>query len=192
MPKYKSEQFISWIKKGYFDFMKYDDYKDKWNTLTSDLDKNILTVLFFTGSRPVELPQIERRHILKEKRYIKLGIPTAKRREDEKLRFLKIPLKHPEVKEFWNNTLKDMPDSFFVFADLRNYLRIADALYYKLKIRPYFFRHNFLSLLAMAGATIKQLQYAKGSATEQSVYSYLHLSARQQTEISRLFDKAIK
>lgn len=190
MPKYTNPDLTSWKDKGYFEFMDYEQFKNEWNNLTSEIDKVLLTLFFFTGARPSELIEIERKNTRKDKRKIIIGIPTKKRREDEKIRFIKLNLKYEEIKHLWEY-IKDMPDSFFILGELRNYKRFADYCYYHLKKRPYFFRHNIMSLLSIKGATLRQIQRFKGSARESSVYPYLHLSKIDINKISSILDKAI-
>lgn len=191
MPKYSCERLISFDTKGYMDFMKYDEFRKRWKGLRLPKHRHLLTFLYFTGSRPVEVQEIMRGEIKRKPHSLNMKIPTAKRREKGmKYRIIDVSLKKfPEVRAFWD-WIKDLPDDFYLFGWLRLYKNASDYIIYHLDIPAMFFRHNANSLLALAGASEAQIMAFKGAKSKMGVYPYLHLNLEQRKKLTRIHSKA--
>lgn len=191
MPIYRDPSMTSWTEKGYMDFMVYEDFKALYNKQTGSFDKALLTFFYFTGSRPGECLFLKRSDIQLGQGRLFLRILTLKRK-DKHVRILEWPVKKfIEMQEFWDY-VKDLPDEFYVFGLLRPPNKTSPRWYIKRKFgkSAYFFRHNFMSLLAQAGATDEQLMAAKGAKTMESVAPYKHLSEKAMAGISKKIIKA--
>ena len=55
-------------------------------------------------------------------------------------------------------------------------------------ITPYFLRHNRFSKLSEKGASLEEIRQIKGSKSFNSVFPYLHLSAKTAKSIAKKID----
>lgn len=194
MPKYKDQRMIEWKNKGYMSFMKYAEYKQHRAGLAYEHDRHLLTFLYFTGARPAELIELKREDVFYRNNTLSFNVVTLKRKGDRLVRRLDFStIDRPELIDFWN-WIKQMPNSFYVFAWLRppNYSNPRMYIKHNLGLSAYFFRHNINSLLSEAGATKKQRMLFKGAQDERSIIPYDHLSKDERDKIKNILSGAIE
>lgn len=170
--------------------------------------RGLLTVLYYTGCRPVEaLDIITDNFTLQTKGSIGIMVPGSKRGRP---RTIILNLSEPAVKELWQYVRK-LPPKYRLFHMYRGeyvrkyvnkhgkeitYIQTTDKFRYHFykwfdgvidgSIPPYYLRHNRMSKLAEAGLSMPQLQVFKGSKTYESITPYLHHSTAEAKKIVRL------
>jgi hypothetical protein len=217
MPKYVSEKLTSWTSKGYMDFEHIEGFRERYNRIPLEKDKNLATFLFFTGARPGELIALKREDVTfkdhkiifrlmtlkrkKKSRYIEVGEGLFKRevedtgKIDQRVRFIEWNIKkYPELRAFWE-WVKMLPDDFYVFSWLRlpgsGGANPRSYIKHHIGDAAYFFRHNLFSLMSMKGASREMIKETKGAKSIGSVDPYVHLSKESLESRSRIMSAAI-
>jgi len=188
MPKYADPRMTSWTKKGYMDFMDYKEFQILYHNMKNDLDRDLLVILFFTGARPAEAIDITRADLVYQGKKLKVWIKTLKR-GDDKLRPVDIPVL-PEVKEFWERN-KSLPDSFYIFGQIRTYSNVRMYIKHNLGLPAYFFRHNLFAQMVINGATWQMVMETKGGKDLYSVFPYMHLNETERNKVVKISAKAL-
>ena len=191
MPKYKNPRLTEWKTRGTMSFMKYQEFKALWATIKGDKNKHLLTFLYFTGARPGELPLVKRSDIVLEGKKLIVNIPTLKRKGDQKVRAIELPLDIAEVKAWWGY-IQTLPDLFYIFGWLAPPVEARHYIKNHLGVPGYFFRHNIFSIMSMAGASRELIKEMKGAQNMASVEPYIHLSAQERAKMSRYIRKGIR
>lgn len=204
-----NKNYRNFLDNGLIEIINLDQLKQALNNVRGihgryvQEARALLILLYYTGCRPVEALNIKAADIEKEKSYIVVKIPAAKRGLPRKV-FL--PYRFALIKELYKYSRAVFPD-FLLFMHYRsNYERKtkkgktrADITtrirYYVNKwfdgvvdndtIPPYFLRHSRFSQLSEAGLAPQELKYLKGSKTFASVNPYLHLSRRKAVQIAK-------
>jgi len=159
-----------------------------------------LIALYYTGARPIELLQLKPSDFKKDKTYMVIKIPTAKK---GRTRLVSIPMSRKYATELWKYATS-LFDEIYIFHSLasrrtREYetkkgikiinVVITDRVYYYINrwtgLNPYFFRHSRMTSLMQDGATLLELQQFKGSKSADSVMPYLHSSGDMSKKIGR-------
>ena len=171
--------------------------------------KALLSLLYYTGARPNELlrmvvPCIEHSH-----RRVIIRVPQSKGGLARKIYL-------DDKKKYVNTILKyhdSLPDGMHMFYHYANcYKRkiitkkgiskerkeISNKLRYYIKkwfddvfeesITTYYLRHNRFSKMAESGADLSDIRLVKGSKTENSIFPYLHMSAKKANQIAKIID----
>ncbi|MEM5777396.1 MAG: tyrosine-type recombinase/integrase [Candidatus Aenigmatarchaeota archaeon] len=147
-----------------------------------DIDVLIILLLYYTGSRPTELTLITWDNFSIRGDLIAIKIPTLKRGFG---RTVFIPInKYTEFIVERIKSLDKKQKNNLILQGLK-WWNIRDRIYRitENEMCPYFFRHNRLSQLAEAGATIYELKYFKGAKKIDSVEPYI---TRAGTNIIKL------
>jgi len=155
-------------------------------------------LLYWLGRRPVELIDLAEHQIQPIGGALKLSISSAKHGRDA---ILHLPLSNPDFKLVLNYWKKLAPRQY-LFWGFRNAARVKTVSFVSNKktgerktrvygdrakrisywvnrwtgLPPYFFRHNRYTLMAQGGASVWDIQYAKGSRTTKSVEQYISYS----------------
>ncbi|MEM5810108.1 MAG: hypothetical protein QW156_04450 [Candidatus Aenigmatarchaeota archaeon] len=191
MPKYEDENLNKFRKQGYMDFWNYDKFSKYFCGLKSEEAKLLAIFLFFTGSRPSEVVLMLREYFSVDGKDLIVKIPTTKRREDVRFRFIRLGLDIKEVNWFWER-IKDLPNGFYIFPKLRKVKNPRQVIKKLLGISAMFFRHNLFSRIAQVSSNpLLDIKELKGAKSELSVLPYLHLSFKQQKKLGGLIKKAI-
>lgn len=157
-----------------------------------------LILLYWLGRRPVELIDLAEHQIQRIGQALKLSISSAKHGRDA---ILYLPTSNPDFKRVSAYWQKLAPRQYFFWAfrgaarvktvsfvhnkktgerTTKTYGDRAKKISYWVKkwtgLPPYFFRHNRYTLMAQAGASVWDIQYAKGSRTTKSVEPYISYS----------------
>lgn len=211
MPRYTDNRLKNFKEKGFMEFMKYDEFKDFYSSIDDERDRHLACFLYFNGPRPAEAALLKREDVnydkgkitfriitlkrIKKRRFVKVGEGIYKREmisesEDRRVRFHVLSArKYPELAAFWH-WISSWPDSFYLFPDMRNANNPRDFIRHHLGYSAMFFRHNNLSLMAMAGATREQLKEWKGGKSLTAVEPYLHLSSKEHRKLTRISSRA--
>ena len=192
MPRYTNPQLVSMMETGVLSVLT--DIDPFLARARNAQEKVLLLLLFLTGARPSELLEMTSDDIVRERNHLVISIKTKKK---GRYRVLYIPLKGSGVFVRYARMLADIVDNSYVpgmrlFFNWSKPFHIRDRVYYltKKKYPPYFFRHNIMTILAMRGASLKELQYWKGASDSRSVESYAHISRDVQIRIGGLLSRA--
>jgi integrase len=195
MPRYTNPEFTRFNTEGTMNFKRYQDFKDDHNKIIQDRDKQLHTIIYFTGARPAEILEIKRGDISLDGSKIIFKVQTFKLGKigdtpKRKVRFIKWAnfKQYQELKELWSS-IQSLPNEFYIFGWLKMYHNPRDYIIHHIGLPAYFYRHNILSLLSMAGGREDQLFDMKGGG---SIESYKHISKNRMDERARLLSKAIK
>lgn len=145
----------------------------------------IVSLLYFTGARPSELLELEKKDFLVTETYIKIKVPTKKKKTGGKwsLKYREIQLARGFGKDKDNLIeliawyVQRAEEGIMFPMTTRNLHYIVNTLAKKGLNRrgcPYLFRHNRLTMQATKGATVEELMYFKGASDIRSVSPYLH------------------
>lgn len=174
----------------------------------TDEARALIAVLYYTGCRPVEALNIKAKDIIKEKRYVVINVPSAKRGLPRPVSLLS---KYPLVKEIYKFSSSLFPEQYVFWHfksnykqnvkckyDIREYAHTSVKLAYHFKkwskaldigvIPLYYLRHNRFTKLAQKGATDRELRQLKGSKTNDSIVPYLHHSKESSRKLARYTD----
>ena len=193
MPKYTDKRLLEWKEKGYMSFTTYADFQKKYNALVSQPDRNLLTVLYFTGARPAEIIELTRGDIFYRNQALTFKMTTLKRRTDRHTRLIDINTgPYIELMTFWDS-IRSLPNDYYVFGFLRppNHTNPRQYIKKKLGVCGYFYRHNIFSLMKQGGATNEQILLMKGGKSLLSVLPYQHLGKKEREGIKSIIDKSL-
>jgi len=204
MPKVVNERYSEFLKSGTINLFTLNELevglKKASLSKFGNMGRAFLIALYYTGARPVELLQLKPTNFAKNKSYLTIQIPTAKK---GRARMLSIPMNKKYVTELYKyaTSLFDEVYIFYELAsrrtrtykdrknDIKEYVIITDRVYYYIKrwlgLNPYFLRHSRMSSLSQNGTDLMQLQFFKGSKRVDSVYPYLHMSKQVSEKIAR-------
>jgi site-specific recombinase XerD len=168
--------------------------------------KALLTTLYYTGARPIEVLDLKAKDIIKKNSYVLIKLRGAKKGKPRTI-YLRYSL--PLAKELYKYATTVYNEMFLFFHYRSSYKRevtsnkgetkvvyetTAKLRYWFKKwfsnvlddgISPYFLRHNRFSKMMEAGLSIEEIKQMKGSRTTSSVEPYLHLSSRTAKKIAR-------
>ena len=171
-----------------------------------NMQRSFLLTLYLSGGRPVEVLELKGKDITRWKQYVKIDLTTKKKGLPRSLLFY---FNDPFAREVFNYSRSVIPE-MYIFYPLRNkyvrktinkkgvegyHIEISDKIRYFFKkwfshieggITPYYLRHNRFSIMAMRGATDRQLRLMKGSRSNESINYYVHLSTANQRELAKL------
>jgi len=215
MPKIKNKEYREFLEKGIIKTIDIEDLKNILSNLDYFIERrknkqiflqqfrNYIILAYYTGARPIEILNLKRKDVEKEKTYLKIFFRTYKH---GRARTIYLSISKPFIKEFWES-IKDEFDEMFIFYELRGnrkrfyktrkgkeimYIDITYKIYYYFRkifsIPPYYFRHNRFSKLAMRGGKITDLILLKGSKSEASVFPYLHMSSSEMKKLQKKID----
>lgn len=179
MPKYKKDW---WEKAKQFKVELIDEKKlvEMLSKCQNEFEKICLILLYYTGARPSELVNLKWKNIELDKNKVKITLPTTKKGIG---RTIFLPLNDYtkiliEERQFKNG-------EWYILPYQKGY-RIRDLIYRlsNNELTAYFFRHNRLSQLALAGVDIHTLKYFKGAKSLSSVEDYIHLGGLQVRRIA--------
>lgn len=168
----------------------------------------LVILLYYSGARPNEILNLKGKAITREGAYIKVMVPGSKRGLPRPLYFR---YKKPLVKEMYEYARSIMPEMYLFYhyrssyvrermtkkgvvqtIEITNRLRYWFGLWFEGVLRdgvnPYYLRHNRMSKLAEAGATMQELRMLKGSKTYDSVLCYLHMSTKTGKQLAQKID----
>lgn len=169
----------------------------------------LLIGLYYTGCRPNEMLKLKSNDVKDDDQtYYKILMKGSKGGLPRTIYLQKCK---PLVKEFAKYCLSFPPGMYVFFHYRDNYVRLRDdrkgdersrlectnKLRWHFKrwfafipggITPYFLRHNRFSKLAEKGASLEEIRQIKGAKTFNSVYPYLHLSAKTAKQVARKID----
>jgi integrase len=202
--------YRNFLDNGIIKYVELADLTKALNNITGKHIKEgrcLMIVLYYTGCRPIEALRMYSRDITKEKQYLKIRIPAAKKGLPRTmyLNFRGNPL----LKELFNYVISMFPD-MLIFYNYRNrYIRKltnkkgivkekleeTNKVYYMIKqafsgviegsISPYFLRHNRFSSIMEKGGTESDIKFLKGARSFNSVTPYIHLSTVKSKKIAR-------
>lgn len=204
----KNKHYKDFLEGHFIEILTEEHIKRVLNNIDhkyKDEARALIIAMYYTGARPVEILNLKGQDVKKAGPGMEIYIRTAKRGKPRTitLSFHKREL----VKELYKYASCAFPDAFVFFhfrtkhykqyrtkAGIKTRLSITEGLYNWFKkwfkdvmdITPYYLRHNRLSQLAEAGATMQELQYFKGSRSPSGVYPYVHGSRQQSKRLSRL------
>lgn len=209
MKQIKNKRYRQFLDTGLFESITEADIETALQNIKGRYVKEgraLLIGLYYTGCRPNELLKLKSHDVKDESAtYYKILMKGSK---GGLPRTIYLQKKKPLVKEFATYCLS-MPPGMFVFYHYRdNYVRLRvnkkgeekPALEMSNKLRwyfkkwfafipggvtPYFLRHNRFSKLAEKGASLEEIRQIKGSKTFNSIYPYLHLSAKTAKQIAK-------
>lgn len=207
MPKIKNKNYREFLDKGTIKLLHEPDIERALMNVTGRYSKEgraLLITLYYTGGRPVEVLSLKPADIEKKGGKVIINMPAAK---NGLPRPVWLNYKFPLVKELYKYTRSMFP-GMFLFHHFRGkyerirkgkvYIEVADKLRYYLNkwfadiiedsIPPYYLRHNRLSKLSAAGATMDELRMFKGAKDFNSIIPYIHLSADIAKKISKKID----
>ncbi len=189
MPKYKRKELKEFREDGVITPLEYAEFHKLWSLIRENEYRMLFTLVYFTGSRPVELRnlRVEDFKIDESKKIMFVRLHPAKKGI---IRMFPLPLRYPEVKEI-ASYIKHFDVGTVVFPNFSMKKNPSDILYYHWKkhgvnIRPYYLRHNRFSLLAMMGVESTVIRILKGAKSLNSVTYYEHLNPRKVEEVASL------
>jgi len=167
--------------------------------------RSLLITLYYTGARPNEILNLKAKAFTTEKSYLKILVPGSKKGLP---RTLYLRISKPLVKELHEYATSCMPEMYLFYHYRSNYTRqhptkkgiterteVTNRLRYYFdlwfkdifqdSINPYYLRHNRMSKLAEAGASMQELRMLKGSRTYESVIPYLHMSSKTGKQLAK-------
>ena len=199
MPKYTDPQLTMMYTKGYMDFIKYQRFKEIYNSIQTGVhvqrDKMLFAFIYFTGARPGEILEIKREDVQLDSTKLVFRVPTLKLSKNKPeprrtIRFVEWPnySQFSELHDLWA-AIQPLPNGMYVFGWLKMYNNPRDYIKHHIGSCAYVFRHNLMSLFLLAGGSQEQAEDLKGGG---SIRSYQHLSKEKMQERGRILTKAIK
>ena len=209
MPKIVNPEYKAFNREGIINPIELDAFEDilkrvKHPTNTTQA-RALFILLYYSGRRPCELIELKPENIDKEGRFIIIRFITKKGGRATTLAFPK----NKHLLEVYDYCKKCIPDThvFYNFMSetknkvcwktkagqphFKEYSRPSKRINYwvnKWAKRPaYFFRHNRMSLLAMKGATDRELMFFKGAKDQKSIQPYIHLSKAASQKLAKYF-----
>jgi len=193
MPIYKNPRLKRLIKYGK-DIMYYDEFHELWTHTKGSDNKVLLTLLYFTGARPIEFKAltVANFRIDNNRNRIYVSIPTAKKKRLQ-YRIIPLSLKYPEVQQLkaYIEGLRSLHPLHYLFPvaltnDIRHWIR------HKLKkagvdYPPYFFRHNFASILYTKGVELRKIAAMRGTSEKVTEQVYSHFAPMAYDEVADMF-----
>lgn len=184
MKKYKKQW---WYKVSNFEssLLTENDLVNWLGNCQSDLDKLVLLLLYYTGARPSELAMLTWGNLAVKGEVISINIPTLKRGVGRTI-FIPINDKTNYLVEKINDLDKTKKDDL-VLQGLK-WWNIRDRIYRitNNEMCPYFFRHNRMSQLAEAEASVYDIRYFKGAKSIASVEPYTIRAGTNTRKLARL------
>ncbi len=206
MPTIKDTEYKQFLETGLISIIDKESFEKMLGNVEHPKDtkqaRALFILLFYSGRRPAELLELQAQHIKKERRHIKLLLPTKKK---GRYSLIYLPL-NQYTKEIWEYASNKFPEQYLFWLFRGNnvkrvryktkdgikekqYIEISKKLWYWIKkwcgVTPYFFRHNRLSDLALKGADPLELMYYKGASDARSVMKYMHMSSARAKKIAR-------
>ena len=209
MPRITNPEYEAFNREGLINPIEPDAFADilkRVNHHKSDAQARALFILlYYSGRRPCELVALTPESVEIEGRYIIIRFTTRKGGRATTLAFPK----DKYMLEFFNYAKKGIPTApiFYHFISnnvnkvkwktkdgtpkYKEYKRDAPLVNYwvgKWSGRPaYFFRHNRMSLLAMKGASDRELMFFKGAKDYKSIAPYIHWSKAAAQKVAKYF-----
>lgn len=211
MPKITNLSYRAFLDNGIISLLNRDDIE---KALLNIKGKNklegraLVIALYYTAARPTEILELKGKHLEKENSYIKIQIPIGAKHGLP--RPILISSKYRIARELYNYAKSIFPDQFLFYhytgksqkfyknrkGETIEYDYKTYKIYYWVKkwfkgivpdsITPYFLRHNKLSQLSEAGASMQELQQIKGARDPKSIQAYLHMSKQKARKLGRL------
>lgn len=129
----------------------------------------LIAYLFRTGARPVELQMLRGQDVFRSGGRVNVKLRTAKNGISRTIGFRPGMRFVREMEDFAATRTRLFPH------DTSWMRKVVDRLSHG-KLTPYTFRHNRLTRLAEAGASINQLMLWKGARDVKSISQYLYLN----------------
>jgi len=209
MPRIVNPEYAAFNRDGIINPVEQDGFIDILDRVNHPKNtkqaRALFILLYYSGRRPSELVAIKPESIDKEGRYIIVRFITKKGGRATTLAFPK-DLYTTEVYNYCKNCIPDTPVFYNFISKNKNkvswktkkgephfkeYDRDAKRINYwvnKWSKRPsYWFRHNRMSLLAMKGATDRELMFFKGAKDYKSIAPYIHLSKAAAEKVAKYF-----
>lgn len=155
-------------------------------------------LLYWLGRRPIELVDLAEHQFKRVGSALRLSISAAKHGKDA---VLYLPLSNPDFQKVLKYWQRIAPRQYLFYSFRRpgkqktvSFITNKKTGEKKTKVYgdraklvswwvkkwtglpPYFFRHNRYTLMAQSGASVWDIQYAKGSRTTKSVEPYISYS----------------
>lgn len=209
MPKIVNSEYAAFNREGLINPIELDAFEDilkrvKHPSNTAQA-RALFIILYYSGRRPCELVELKPENIDKEGRYIVIRFITKKGGRATTLSFPKN--KHTlEAYDYCKKCIPKTPCFYNFISESKNkvcwttkagqprfkeYSRDSKRVNYwvnKWTKRPaYWFRHNRMSLLAMKGATDRELMFFKGAKDHKSITPYIHLSKATAQKVAKYF-----
>jgi len=209
LPRIVNPEYAAFNRDGLINPIELDAFADilkrvEHSTNTKQA-RALMILLYYSGRRPCELIAVTPESIEKEGRHIIVRFITRKGGRATTLAFPK-DIYTLEVWEYCKQCIPQTP-VFYNFISptinkvcwktkqgeprYKEYARSSKKINYwvnKWTGRPsYFFRHNRLSLLAMKGASDRELMFFKGAKDYKSIAPYLHLSKAAAEKVAKYF-----
>ena len=174
MGKYKKEWWKK-VQQHEADFITTDTLERMLSKCKNEKEQVCLVLLYYTGARPAEILNLKMKHFEIQNNTIWVEIQTLKKGISRRLPlprnyFTEIIVQY--IEKYSNlRELRLFPE-WHVSSNIRNLVyRVSDNT-----LTPYFFRHNRISQLARAGASVFDLQQWKGAKNTSSITPYLILT----------------
>ena len=216
MTTVKHPLYKDFYEKGIIQIFSSDDFKTVHKSITDPLGRELVTILYYTGARPVQLLYYDDKdparsfttdNFTKEGNYLCISVPPAKNGLPFKfyLSFNKFG-----IKELWR-TIQKLPPKTPLFnqyaqtyvrrkvnkkGEVKHYIERSDRLRYYFKkwfsavssnpVPPYYLRHSRFSSMSENGAPAESIMFAKGSKRMESVRPYMHMSKDKAVKLNKV------
>jgi integrase len=169
MPKYLKD-----VKR----LIEPSEVKEQLSRASNTEQKVLVVIEYFTGARPAEVVNLEKSNFTLVEGDLRVQLPTKKHGFP---RLLPFDIQTtPFIKDVLLPYLDKLPAPSSRLFSFKTTTRVKQIVYETSqgKLAPYAYRHNRLTRLGLAGASVYELTAFKGASDPKSVAPYLFLSPK--------------
>lgn len=207
MPKINNEKYKRFLNGEFIEFVDEARIKEVIGTIKNkhiDEARSLIILAYYSGARPEEYLSLRPTDFELKNKWLFVKIPTLKGGIsriillDTKKELVKILLAYIKTVFPSNYLFLHFRGSYtYKYSSPKGKIKEYICHSYKLRyffekwfgdINPYYLRHNRMSKLSAAGATMQELQQFKGSKTLDSIMPYIHISTENAKRIAKKND----